>query len=86
MNLQIHERTQGACGRINVALFSIVVNSEKIVLTVTYSWCFLISKGSKVKMDWTVDTRSGNKNDGVMIVTVLKLTPIINKVISEKQV
>lgn len=45
-----------------------------------------LSKGSKVKMDWTVDTRSGNKNDGVMIDTVLKLTLIINKVISEKQV
>ena len=24
-------------------------------------------------MDWTVETGSGNKNDGVMIVTVLKL-------------
>ena len=37
-------------------------------------------------MDWTVDTRSGNKNDGLMIDTVLKLTLINNKVIFEKQV
>ena len=29
-------------------------------------------------MDWTVDTRSGNKSDGVMVVTVLNVICYLN--------